>query len=145
MKQDEIVLLLKANNIKVTKQRVGIVQLLSEADSPLTAEDIYLTLSGGDKGTANLSTVYRILDAFTQKDILIKTNLNLEGKATYELNHREHRHHIICIVCNEIIPVKGCPLGDYETRIRKTTGYEILGHNLEIRGVCPKCQKAKRD
>lgn len=145
MKQDEIVLLLKANGIKVTKQRVGIVQLLSEADTPLTAEDIYLTLSGGEKGTANLSTVYRILDAFTQKDIIIKTNLNLEGRATYELNHREHRHHIICIGCNEIIPIKGCPLGDYETRIRKATGYEILGHNLEIRGVCPKCQKAKRD
>lgn len=145
MKQDEIVLLLKSNNIKVTKQRVGIVQLLSEAGSPLTAEDIYLALSGGEKGSANLSTVYRILDAFTQKDILIKTNLNLEGKATYELNHREHRHHIICIFCNEIIPIKGCPLKDYEIRMKKATGYEILGHNLEIRGVCPKCQKVKRD
>lgn len=145
MKQDDIVLLLKASSIKVTKQRVGILQILSEADSPLTAENIYLTLSGREKGTANLSTVYRILDAFTQKDILIRTNLNLEGKATYELNHREHRHHIICIVCNEIIPIKGCPLGDYEIKIRKSTGYEIVGHNLEIRGVCPKCQKAKRE
>ena len=143
MKQDEVVLLLKENGIKVTRQRLAILQLLSDSDSPMTAEDIYLAIVEGEAGPANLSTVYRILDVFTQKGILIKTNLNLEGKGTYELNHREHRHHIICIVCNEIIPVKGCPLGDYEKKLRKATGYEILGHNLEIRGVCPNCKRIK--
>lgn len=141
MKIEEIKALLKENGIKITKQRIMMVNLLSSADSPITAEDIYLALAGSEVKSVNLSTVYRILDALTQKGILVKTSLNLDGKATYELNHREHRHHIVCIICNEIIPVKGCPLGNYEKLLNKTTGYEILGHNLEIRGICPACRK----
>jgi Fur family ferric uptake transcriptional regulator len=141
MKIEDINALLKENGIKVTRQRIIIVQLLSSSESPMTAEDIYLAIAAAENKALNLSTVYRILDAFTQKGILIKTNLNLDGKSTYELNHREHRHHIVCIACSEIIPVKGCPLGNYEKLLRKTTGYQILGHNLEIRGICPKCQR----
>ena len=141
MKIEDINALLKGNGIKVTKQRIMIVQLLSSSKSPMTAEDIYLAIAASDNKALNLSTVYRILDAFTQRGISIKTNLNLDGKSTYELNHREHRHHIVCIACNEIIPVKGCPLSSYEKLLKKTTGYQVLGHNLEIRGVCPKCQR----
>lgn len=138
---DEVKQLFKSKGIKNTQQRHMLYTLLKNGKQPITAEEIYKIISGELDVPLNLSTVYRILDVFTEKGLVLKSQINLNGKALYEINHMEHRHHLICIKCKEIIPIKGCPLGKYEDQLEKQTGFRILEHNLEIKGICPKCQK----
>ena len=133
--------LFKRSGIKFSQQRLLIYSLLNNKREPISADDIYLDLIKNDDSNINISTVYRILTLFTKKGLVIKSNLNIDGKATFEINHKEHRHHLICVKCGKIIPISGCPLKEYEKALVKRTNYIILEHNLEIRGICPECQR----
>lgn len=131
--------------IKNTSQRHVLYSFLLERTEPISADDIYQGLSKNDDCQINLSTVYRILETFTKKGIVVKSNFTTEGKSTYEIKHSEHRHHMICVACNKITPITGCPLKQYEEILKETTGYKIIEHRLEILGICPSCQEKSKD
>lgn len=62
------------------------------------------------------------------------------GRALFELSPQTHSHNLICTVCHKIVPIGDCPLGEYEADVARATGYDILGHKLEVYGVCPQCR-----
>jgi len=128
--------ILEAKGLKNTRQRKLVFSVLKAAEGPLSAEEIYIQLQGEK---INLSTVYRILEIFLQKEIVLKTNIS-DQKSTYEINHSEHRHYLICIKCKKVTPISGCPLRAYETYLTQKNQYIILEHKLEIMGICPDCQ-----
>lgn len=130
--------ILKSVELKNTKKRQTILSILEKAHKPLTAEEIY------DKTMVltrmSFSTVYRTLGALTEKQILMK-ELMQDGKTYYQFNNHNHKHHLVCNICGEIIPVDDCPLHNLENDLASKTGYIITGHSLEFNGVCPKCTK----
>ncbi|MGX8796421.1 Fur family transcriptional regulator [Fusibacter sp. JL298sf-3] len=140
MQGEGIKRLFQKHGIKSTVNRQSVYQVLLDRQEPLSAEMIYQHMMA-QGGGVNLSTIYRTLDTFTQKGLVIKTVLSLEDRATYEINHHEHRHHLLCVNCGGVEPIKGCPLEAYEKELVEQTGYTILEHKLEILGICPKCQK----
>ncbi len=143
MSIDHMKQLFQKHGIKNTLQRQSVYEVLLKSKQPLSAESIYQELLEGNSDAANLSTVYRVLEVFTQKGLVIRSTLSMEGRATYEINHHEHRHHLSCVVCGEIKPIKGCPLAAYEKQLVDATGYQIVEHRLEILGICPTCQIKK--
>ena len=140
MNNDDIKELFRSRGIKNTQQRRWVYIYLIEKKQPITAEEIYMELSNRESTRINLSTVYRILDVFTKKKLVQKSGINIEGKVTFEINHMDHRHHLVCLNCNKIIPIKGCPLEDYENLLASSTGFKIVEHHLEIKGICLNCQ-----
>lgn len=138
----ECVRLLKSKGIRTTRQRMSVLSLLLASDTPLTAEDLYVQVRESCPNVS-LSTVYRVLDALCEKNVLTKSGLMEGGRAMFEVTPLTHRHNLICIRCHRITPLRDCPLEDYETDVEKTTGYTVSGHKLEIYGICPKC-KGKR-
>lgn len=130
----------KKVGIKYTHQRQCVYAYLVAQNAPVTAEDIYLKLKDVP---INLSTVYRVLEVFHKNNLIVKTQLGSEAKATYEVKRKEHRHHLVCIKCNAVTPISGCPLKTYEEKLKAETAYEIVDHKLEISGICPKCQSIK--
>lgn len=139
MTSESMKAIFKKVGIKNTSQRQSVYLYLHDSEEPLSAEQIYMGMS--DTESVNLSTVYRVLDLFVKKGLVLKSNLSLEDKATYEINHMEHRHHLICVKCKAVVPIKGCPLSGYEVKLGQQTQYKILEHHLEILGICPECQK----
>ncbi len=139
---EEMADLFKKNGIKNTRQRQRVFNYLISCKQPVTADAIYDALRKEivSEDTLNLSTVYRILDIFTKNRLVTKTSFGNDHKAVFELYRLEHCHHLICVKCNEITPIKGCPLKGYEQSLSQTTHFKILEHHLEILGVCPKCQ-----
>lgn len=129
----------KKNNIKATKQRELVFQLLTESDVPLTAEEIYVMLMEKEKNMS-LSTIYRILDVFVSKGLVQKSNIT-NNKAVYEVLGMGHKHHIICISCGKIIALDHCPIREYEKALEKETEFEITSHKLVFFGYCPACRK----
>lgn len=133
--------ILSAKGIKSTKQRVAVIEELYTSPTPLSADDIFMSLK--DKGSENLSlsTVYRILDTFVKKEVVVKSALMDGGKALYEIITDTHRHNLICLKCHKIMPISGCPLKDFEKTLEDTTGFKISGHKMEVYGICPECRK----
>lgn len=131
---------LKDSGLKNTKHRNSILSVFEKSPQPLTADQIYTELI--NQNTAiNLSTIYRILKTLTEKEIITKTTIDGDNKALFELNSNEHRHHLVCIECKEITMVDECPFEEYEKRLKEKMGFTILGHKLEIYGVCNRCKE----
>ncbi len=129
---------LKENNLRFTKQRSEILSVLKASSIPLNMDQIIEALSI----EMDLSTVYRILDAFEEvglvnKSVLIEPDQNV----VYAYNRQQHEHHLICTSCLEMKVIRGCPLGNYETEVEEETGYSVSYHQLELYGICPQCQK----
>ncbi len=131
--------ILKNGNLKATKHRYAILEVLERNESPVTAEDLYIKLK--EQGVSiSLSTVYRGLETLHEKGIVIRSNLPDYHKAVYEFNRNEHQHHLICVKCRKMLPVKGCPLEEYEKHIASKFGFRVKGHNLEVYGYCDHCE-----
>jgi Fur family ferric uptake transcriptional regulator len=127
-----------AHGLKSTRCRKLIYELLREAKLPLTADDIFLSLK--KRGEAlSFSTVYRNLEAFESAGIIMRANVG--SGAAYELLREGHRHHLVCMGCKKVVPVEGCPMGEYEKELEKKTHFSITEHRLEMFGYCAECAK----
>ena len=131
--------LFSQRGIKNTKQRNIIYDILKETSLPLTAEQVYVNLLDIDK-TMNFSTIYRILETFVSKGLVVKSNMTNDNKTMYELSRIDHRHYLTCIKCKKIITIDSCPLEKLERDLAEATGFSISGHKLEVLGNCPDCQ-----
>lgn len=131
--------LLNRQGIKSTRHRNSILELLEESELPLTAEQLFIALR--DKTSSiDLSTVYRTLDTFASKNLVLKTTRSDDGKALYELNHNEHKHHLLCVKCHKLISIEDCPIGELKETLKNKIDFDITGHKLEIYGYCHDCK-----
>ena len=132
--------------MKMTKQRLKIIEILMKAPIALSAEEI-LREAKTDYPNMALTTVYRNLEVLLLNQCLSKTICG-NGTARYEYkkNSHVHRHYLICMDCNQKIELTGCPIHALERGIARETGFEVTGHNLEIYGYCKECgQKRHRE
>ena len=131
--------ILKREGMKSTRHRNAILLLLEQAEHPRTAEEIYISLRE-KTASINLSTVYRTLDTFVSKNLVVKSTLD-DGKARYELNQHEHKHHLFCVGCHKVISIEDCPMGELQEILKKKIDFDVTGHKLEIFGYCHNCKK----
>ena len=131
---------LKEKNIRWTKQRTLIFELLLDSEEPLSAKEIFSELEA--KGVElRLSTVYRNLNFFAEQEILEVFNFNTQEKK-FELITGEHHHHLLCLGCEEVIALE-CPLEGYSDKLSSETNYQISKHRLKVYGICPSCRDDK--
>ncbi len=131
--------LLNKENLRSTKHRNSVLEVVKSSTQPVSAEEIYLRLK--EQGISiSLSTVYRVLEALLGKGMVVKTSVNDDSKALYEMNDMEHKHHLLCVKCRKILPVDGCPLEEYEKALEEKLGFSIQGHKLEMFGYCKSCK-----
>ena len=127
--------------MKKTKQRLAVLSLLQEAKAPLTAEEIFASLSKTEAASLWLSTVYRVLDTMCEKGLVLKTFVSKDHKYYYERNFHLHRHYLICLGCGKMLHLNHCPIHGMEEIIPKDSGFQITDHKLELYGYCQACQK----
>jgi len=124
---------------KNTRARQAVIEILKKAESPMTAEDIFLSIREQGYST-NLSTVYRNLELMESRGMVEKTVIN-DNKSRYELSGNSHRHHIVCTECHKMVPISKCPFKKLESDIEMETEFDITGHHFILYGLCPKCKK----
>ncbi len=135
---------LKQKGLRNTRHRRSILEVLEKSKEPMTAVEVFLKLKPVSCNL-NLSTVYRTFETLTANGFTLKTSLFNDGKARFEINRDEHRHHAVCIGCHKIISIENCPIGVREMKIlRKKTGFSATGHKLEIYGYCGDCSAVNR-
>nr|WP_231038611.1 Fur family transcriptional regulator [Pectinatus haikarae] len=125
--------------MKSTKQRNLLLSILAKIQTPQTAEKLYLQAIKSDS-SINLSTVYRVLEKFTEKNITIRTSF-LDDKSVYSLYPKTHQHQLICMRCKKIVLLEHCPLEDFEKSVEESTHFSVVNHRLELYGYCRQCQK----
>lgn len=123
---------------KTTKQRQAIIELLKENATPMHAEDIYLRLK--EKGIdLSLSTVYRNLDMLQKQGLVVKAYMLNEDKARFGLASK--KNYLVCQNCKKIVIIDNCPFEKFKEELIEVHGFDILGHSIEVYGICPECKE----
>lgn len=130
--------LFKKNNIKNTKQRNLVYDIVLNSNEEATVKYIFDKCSN----QVDLATIYRIIDLFVAKNLFIK-NLDYEGTIYYVVNNFKHEHYLNCIKCHKKEKIDFCPIEEMEHNIEKENGFYIINHNIEFSGICRECQKKK--
>ena len=145
-KLPEIPIFPEDTGLKKTKQREEVFQILALAEEPMGAQEIYqhLLTHTGNKSAYAISTVYRILAAFEEKNLVSKSTLPGGENAVYELN-RGHRHYALCLGCHKLIPLEHCPFEHRMLPDMSSSEFTVTGHKLELYGYCKDCKAAGKD
>lgn len=141
--------------IKWTRQRKCVYRILENSSEPLSAQQIYQRireqpdLPGGD--SLALSTIYRVLAAFEENQLVSGTTWMGEDTVVYELERGGHTHYAVCLECHKRIPLHSCPfnighIGHFGHRHNdadedELSDFTVIGHKIELYGYCKKCQK----
>jgi Fur family ferric uptake transcriptional regulator len=133
--------LLIKKNLKKTFPRLKVLEILDRADGFLSADDIHSSFKD-EAHSLPLSTIYRVLDSFLKEDIVHELNLDHRNIKLYEIAHKHHAHHLICVECDKVIHLKECPVHSFEEDLKETYGFKMNHHSLDFYGVCDQCQKA---
>ncbi|MCL1964432.1 MAG: transcriptional repressor [Firmicutes bacterium] len=125
--------------VKKTRMRQLVLSVLMRAEKPLGAMEVSSILEQTGE-SAWLSTVYRTLEFFAQKGMLVKTSVADSDVALYEMNRDEHHHYAVCLTCRRILPLTECPLEHISLTVNEP-GFRVTGHHLEVSGYCKECSK----
>jgi Fur family ferric uptake transcriptional regulator len=135
-----IVELLRANGMRITKNRVQIIDTLLRAEKPLSLDEIQ-TRTGTGAGAPDYATVFRVMTLLGNLQVAQKVNLQ-RSCSYYELiNPKRHYDHIICTECGSVtLMVDSCPVESVERTIEKRYGFSDIRHSLEFFGRCRECR-----
>ena len=106
MNEEKVKDLLREKGLKVTSQRLMVLNILStHGDEHLTVEEIY-DLAKEESPEIGLATIYRTVQVLLELHVIEKVTFD-DGFARYELNGEEtgsgHRHHhAICTQCGKV-------------------------------------------
>lgn len=133
-----IISYLKDNNIKITKARKSILEIIFSSEEAINANLIY-TMLKKDKIEIDLSTVYRTLDLLESKKILNKFDLG-NNMYNYTLITNAHKHIIQCDLCHKEMVID-CPIPQIEEQIKAKTGITLTESHVYLKGVCKECKE----
>ncbi|MGL4451956.1 MAG: Fur family transcriptional regulator [Sarcina sp.] len=133
----EIKEVLKLKNIKVTKGRILIYDLLLNTEENLTVDEIYQKCKKEED--LNLSTVYRTLELFEKHEMVDKV-FTSDGTGTYTIKRHKHNHIVECSLCHKEIEV-ACPMNQIEKLLKDQTGFKLTEHKLQLKGLCKECSE----
>ncbi len=149
-KQERFKTLLKQKGLKVTTQRVVILEALeNRPDEHLTAEEIYECVREKNPDIG-LATVYRTIQLLTELNLIDKLNLG-DGLVRYEIGNKgcketaHHHHHLICLNCGNVFTFQGDLLETLEHRIEETMDFKVVDHEVKMFGYCKSCRERMRD
>jgi Fur family peroxide stress response transcriptional regulator len=128
--------MLKDNNLKVTPQRVAIVDELY-LNGHLNIDELY-TLLKSKFPSISLATIYKNMNSMMQNLFVTEVKIPHE-KSVYELTKELHSH-VVCSNCNHIddIVLDVTPLlNEANTKC----DFKFDDVNVVFTGLCKKCSK----
>lgn len=126
---------LKKIGLKLTPQRLAILNLLEGNTKHPSAEEIYKQLKP-QYPSLSLATVYNTLEILTAAGELQEIRITSD-KRNYDLNPSPHGH-FLCRSCQSIHDLDAYNL-DIEIPIN-IKGYLVNGYTFCFYGFCPQCR-----
>ena len=125
--------ILTSHGLKVSEQRIQILDYLNRMESHPTADEIFQSLNNEDP-VLSRATVYNTLHSFVEKVVILALDLR-DHETRYDLITHEHGH-FRCNVCGTIYNVELHP----DSLKMDLPGFQIEGLSVTMRGICPSCQ-----
>lgn len=138
---------LRERGLRITRNRVNILEALLAAREPLSLEEIQSRagVHGRDAGeeAPDFATVFRLLTLLEELGLAHRVALG-RARTHYELSDpRKHYDHLVCTACGVVrLMEEECPVGKFERRLGRKYGFTEVTHSLQFFGRCPDCTTA---
>jgi len=126
----------KQIGLKLTPQRLAILEYLKDNREHPSAADIYAAVSKKFP-TMSFATVYNTLKALKDKEHVLELAID-GGKKRYDPD-TVHHHHLICTECRKIVDI----FVEFDLYVPEAVqnGFEIAGNHVDFYGICPECRE----
>ena len=138
MTKESIIKQLKENGLKITPQRLAIIEVLLEKRDLHPGARLLYNEAKKKKKSLSLSTTYATLNELSRHGI-IKTLQFDKMEDRYDGNLEEHIN-LICERCKKILDYK-VSVGVDRRGVAKKTGFSITDTRLEYYGLCRECRE----
>jgi len=131
---------LQRSGLKVTKERAALVREIFGTRYHFDADELLEKLkTRGVKSSR--ATVYRTLELLVRSGVVRRVHLG-EDHYHYEwVGKGSHHDHLVCTTCGAVIEFHDPELETRQWEICKRNNFQPTFHNLQILGVCQRCQK----
>lgn len=126
---------LKKKELRVTRERLGIVKAIFELKTHFTVDSLYNLLKKRKSGIS-LATVYNSIDHLIEAGLIRKHRFD-NNSFVYEaaLEHRQHDH-LICNDCGHLTEFCDPRIQQIQSMMGEILGFEITSHSLHLFGNC---------
>lgn len=131
--------LLRETGLRVTAQRIGILEAVVDIEGHPTAEEVW-EQAREDQPTLSLSTVYDTLARFVDLGLIDEVHAGDEP-TRYEFFNEAHVN-LVCQECGTVEDAQAGPLGDLIDEV-DGSGFEVPPQPVELEGLCDACASAK--
>ena len=128
---------LKNERIRITPQRIAILEYLYESDAHPTADEIYQALADRFP-SMSAATVYNNLHLFIKLGFVKELTYG-DASSRFDFTNTHH-YHAICEKCGAVVDLYYPVLDDVEMVAQSLIGFEVTSHRMEVYGICPECQ-----
>jgi Fur family ferric uptake transcriptional regulator len=119
--------------------RARVIAYLEAQDCCVDAREIHRALEARGE-QVGLATVYRVLDVLADTRLVQRVDLG-DGVARFEpVREIDHHHHIVCDDCGRVEPFADERLERVLRDVERTSGYDVAGHDIVLRGACSSCR-----
>ncbi len=141
LEPDDFKGIIRGMGVKVTGQRLAILESLSSGRAHVTAQEVFEQVHE-KHAEIGFATVYRFLRKLTELNYV--TEVRMGGlPARYELTPRHHHDHLTCTRCSRIVEFENSQIEILQERVAKENGFLLTHHVLELYGLCRQCQSHK--
>jgi len=126
---------LEQQGYRSTSPRRAVAQVIANQGKHFTAEDLREKLP-----SLGRATIFRSLKLLVETGVLCRVLLE-DGDLHYQLSHRGHHHHLLCVECGS--SQLGCDIEKLLQQTSASHGFELSGHWLEVYGRCRSCSKSE--
>jgi Fur family ferric uptake transcriptional regulator len=120
-----------------TRQRQVILEELQKLSSHPTAAELY-EITRRRLPKISLGTIYRNLDLLVRAGVIQKLQISAT-EARFDGDSDRHCH-VRCVRCGRVDDAHEVRVDQVEHKFRSVRGYKILGHRLELFGLCSECR-----
>jgi Fe2+ or Zn2+ uptake regulation protein len=129
---------LRDQGFKITSPRNQVVASVASREDNFTAEELAAELD-----SIGRATVYRTLKLLLDNGLVCRVVMG-DGSVSYRAAHKTHHHHIVCVSCGATEDVHMNDVEDVLAGVRNATDYDVVGHRIEVYGICPRCKLRQR-
>jgi Fur family transcriptional regulator, ferric uptake regulator len=131
---------LRASGQKLTRERAALVREIQGTHYHFDADELLFRLKDKQIKTSR-ATIYRTLELLVRSGMVRRVHLG-EDHYHYEwVGKDSHHDHLVCTTCGNVIEFHDEQLEARQHKVCADNGFRPTFHNLQILGVCAKCQK----
>lgn len=128
---------LKKNGIRMTPQRLALLEYMATCESHPTVDEIFKDLQRL-LPSLTTATIYSNLKCFKKYDLINELSFE-EDASRFEWATSFH-YHVKCKHCRKIVDFYYPKLTEVEEFANIKTGFNVTHHFFELKGICPQCQ-----